>query len=191
MMMDDRILIPEECVTCRPWDEAYKELRQYLIKEGGRSWIWWWAHEARNRELPAMLCNARAEDEFLLIKALQPADCFPDAAEGNRIPGMSRPFPRELDKEMYLRLTDLLHEIKELAQPEALGSSHYPDSDYSGLEMVEIPDDIRLELIQSESLANFHERLIPLLKQEVERLHNTEYLIGLLRGDVYLRPDAE
>jgi hypothetical protein len=30
-----------------------------------------------------------------------------------------------------------------------------------------------------------------MLKQEVDTLHATEHLLGLLRGDAYLRPDAE
>jgi hypothetical protein len=191
LLREERIMIPGECVPFGHWEERFGELKESAAREGRNLRIWWWAHEAEKRGLPALYCEAWYYEGYdhMFIKALQPAHCFPEEGRGNDIPGILLPYRKEPDKELYLRITDLLKEISEFGLPEMSSGSYYPE--YDGLEGLDIPEELRLELIQCASLAEIHERLLPLLKQEVDALHSTEYLLGLLRGDMYLRPDAE
>jgi hypothetical protein len=189
LLRGEEILIPEECTVFGRWNRGYQEIMARMRHEGVTVHAWWWAHEAEKRGLPAMYCEVTEEGEMLFIKALQPAQCFPLASETTDVPGTLLPFRREIDKELFLRITDLMNDIEELGVPEATRAAYFPD--YPGLDVLELSDEMRLELICCTSLADIHERLLPMLKQEVDTLHATEHLLGLLRGDAYLRPDAE
>lgn len=191
LLREEMMLIPEECIPYGHWEERFGELKELAACEGGNLRVWWWAHEAEKRGHPALYCEAWYDEGYdhMFIKALQPAHCFPEEADGNKVPGFLLPYRKEPDKELFLRITDLLKEISEFGLPEVGSATYFPE--YPGLEGVDIPNELRLELIRCASLAEIHERLLPLLKQEVDALHSTEYLLGLLRGDMYLRPDAE
>lgn len=188
LLREWEILVPGEIITGLPGTQLYSLLRSHMAMSQDVQYVFWWARDAERREMPAVYCRVDTEDQHLRIQALQPALCYPAAADDTEGSGTLLPFRMEEDKELQLRITDLLKDIRDMSPPEAKGKTLFPW--FPGLESLTLNQALRLELLRCSSLVDMQERLLPELKRAVETLHATEHLLEVLRGDTYLRPDT-
>ncbi len=182
------ILVPGEVISCPPGTPLYHHLLSNMTLTPDFPGVFWWAPDAEQRDLPAVYCQVELQNSILWIRARQPASCFTAGVTETEASGTLLPFRREEDKELSLRITDLLKEIKDMSPSEARGHSHFPW--FPGLEFMTLSPSLRLELLSCSSVTDMQERLLPELKRAVATLHATEHLMEVLRGEAYLRPDA-